>query len=44
MSGPAASLWWFSYLVIETAAPAFAGTSGPAWLSDEIGIVATGGG
>lgn len=34
--------WWLSYMVIEGVAKGVAGETGPTWLSDEIGIVATG--
>lgn len=34
--------WVVSYMTIETAAKAVAGETGPVWLGEEIGIVATG--
>ena len=34
--------WWLSYVVIDGIAKAIVGDTDPAWLTDEIGIVATG--
>jgi hypothetical protein len=34
--------WWLSYMVIEGIAKAIVGDTDPAWLGEEIGIVATG--
>lgn len=34
--------WWVSYLLIEGIAQGIVGDTGPAWLGEEIGIVATG--
>ena len=34
--------WWISYMVIEGIAKAIVGDTDPAWLGEEIGIVATG--
>lgn len=34
--------WWLSYMVIEGIAKGIVGDTDPAWLGEEIGIVATG--
>jgi hypothetical protein len=34
--------WVVSYMVVDAVAKAIAGDSGPSWLEDEVGIVATG--
>ena len=34
--------WVVTYMVVDTVAQAVAGDSGPSWLEDEVGIVATG--